>query len=73
MSEIGKRVRIERIMDRDSRNTVIIPLDHGISVGPIQGLADLPEMVNKVAGAGPMLCCSRREWSDTATAATARM
>ena len=52
MSEIGKRVRIERIMDRDSRNTVIIPLDHGISVGPIQGLADLPEMVNKVARGG---------------------
>jgi fructose-bisphosphate aldolase/2-amino-3,7-dideoxy-D-threo-hept-6-ulosonate synthase len=42
LSEIGKRVRIERIMDRDSGNTVIIPLDHGISVGPIQGLADLP-------------------------------
>ena len=52
MSEIGKRVRIERIMDRDSGNTVIIPLDHGISVGPIKGLVDLPEMVNKVAKGG---------------------
>ena len=31
-------------MDRDSGNTVIIPLDHGISVGPIKGLVDLPEM-----------------------------
>ena len=52
MSEIGKRVRIERIMDRDSGNTVIIPLDHGISVGPIKGLVDLPQMVNKVAKGG---------------------
>ncbi|MDH7596125.1 MAG: 2-amino-3,7-dideoxy-D-threo-hept-6-ulosonate synthase [Methanothrix sp.] len=52
MSEIGKRVRLERIMDRDSGNTVIIPLDHGISVGPIQGLANLPEMVDKVAKGG---------------------
>ncbi|HNQ55401.1 MAG TPA: 2-amino-3,7-dideoxy-D-threo-hept-6-ulosonate synthase, partial [Methanothrix sp.] len=52
MSEIGKRVRIERIMDRESGNTVIIPLDHGISVGPIKGLVDLPEMVNKVAKGG---------------------
>ena len=52
MSEIGKRVRLERIMDRDSGNTVIIPLDHGISVGPIKGLVDLPEMVNKVAKGG---------------------
>jgi len=29
LSEIGKSVRIERIINRDSRNTVIIPLDHG--------------------------------------------
>jgi fructose-bisphosphate aldolase/2-amino-3,7-dideoxy-D-threo-hept-6-ulosonate synthase len=52
LSEIGKRVRMERIMDRESGNTVIIPLDHGISVGPIKGLVDLPEMVNKVARGG---------------------
>jgi fructose-bisphosphate aldolase/2-amino-3,7-dideoxy-D-threo-hept-6-ulosonate synthase len=52
LSEIGKRVRIERIMDRESGNTVIIPLDHGISVGPIKGLANLAEMVNKVAAGG---------------------
>lgn len=52
MSEIGKRVRIERIMDRDSGNTVIIPLDHGISVGPIKGLVNLPDMVNRVAKGG---------------------
>lgn len=52
MSEIGKRVRLERIIDRDSGNTLIIPLDHGISVGPISGLANLPEMVNKVAKGG---------------------
>jgi fructose-bisphosphate aldolase/2-amino-3,7-dideoxy-D-threo-hept-6-ulosonate synthase len=52
MSEIGKRVRMERIIDRDSGNTVIIPLDHGISVGPIKGLVNLPDMVNKVAKGG---------------------
>lgn len=52
MSETGKRVRIERIIDRESGNTVIIPLDHGISVGPIKGLVNLPEMINKVAKGG---------------------
>ena len=52
MSEIGKRVRIERIMNRDSGNTVIIPLDHGISVGPIKGLVNLSDMVDKVAKGG---------------------
>ncbi|KAF5423082.1 MAG: fructose-bisphosphate aldolase / 2-amino-3,7-dideoxy-D-threo-hept-6-ulosonate synthase, partial [Candidatus Methanomarinus sp.] len=52
MSEIGKSIRIERIMDRESRNMVIIPMDHGISVGPVTGLVDLPKMVNKVAEGG---------------------
>ena len=52
LSEIGKSVRIERIINRDSRNTVIIPLDHGISVGPIKGLVNLADMVDKVAKGG---------------------
>jgi fructose-bisphosphate aldolase/2-amino-3,7-dideoxy-D-threo-hept-6-ulosonate synthase len=52
MSEIGKSIRIERIMDRQSRNMVIIPMDHGISEGPVKGLVDLPKMVNKVANGG---------------------
>ena len=41
MSEIGKSVRMERIMDRKSGNTLIVPMDHGISSGPIKGLIDM--------------------------------
>lgn len=52
MSEIGKRVRLERIISRESGNSVIIPLDHGISVGPIKGLVNLADMVDKVAKGG---------------------
>ncbi|MHC1631275.1 MAG: 2-amino-3,7-dideoxy-D-threo-hept-6-ulosonate synthase [Methanotrichaceae archaeon] len=52
MSEIGKKVRMERIIDRNSRNSVIVPMDHGISVGPVKGLVNLSEMVNKVAKGG---------------------
>ena len=52
MSEIGKSVRIERIINRKSGNTVIIPMDHGISVGPVKGLIDLPKMVDMVAEGG---------------------
>ncbi|HEX7628073.1 MAG TPA: 2-amino-3,7-dideoxy-D-threo-hept-6-ulosonate synthase [Candidatus Methanoperedens sp.] len=52
MSEIGKKIRLERIMDRESRNMVIIPMDHGISMGPITGIVNLAEMVNKVADGG---------------------
>lgn len=52
MSEIGKSIRIERIMDRRSRNMVIIPMDHGISDGPIKGLTDIADSINKVADGG---------------------
>jgi fructose-bisphosphate aldolase/2-amino-3,7-dideoxy-D-threo-hept-6-ulosonate synthase len=52
MSKIGKQIRIERIIDRKTRKTVIVPMDHGITVGPIPGLIDLPAAVDKVAEGG---------------------
>jgi len=52
MSEIGKKVRIERILDRSSGNTVIVPMDHGLSMGPIDGIVDMPATINAVAEGG---------------------
>ncbi|MBN2141621.1 MAG: 2-amino-3,7-dideoxy-D-threo-hept-6-ulosonate synthase [Desulfovibrionaceae bacterium] len=54
---IGKAIRIERIMNRNNGKTIIVPLDHGVTVGPIYGLVDLRETVNQVAegGANAML------------------
>ncbi|MDY0386501.1 MAG: 2-amino-3,7-dideoxy-D-threo-hept-6-ulosonate synthase [Methanolobus sp.] len=52
MSEIGKSVRMERIFDRNTGNAIIIPLDHGVGVGPISGIIDLPSTVNEVADGG---------------------
>jgi fructose-bisphosphate aldolase/2-amino-3,7-dideoxy-D-threo-hept-6-ulosonate synthase len=52
LSEIGKRVRLERIIDRKSRRTVIVPMDHGLSMGPIAGLEDMAAIINKVAEGG---------------------
>lgn len=52
MSSIGKSIRLERIMDRNTKRTIIIPMDHGMSVGPIKGLIDMGEMVDKVAEGG---------------------
>ncbi|MCX6694922.1 MAG: 2-amino-3,7-dideoxy-D-threo-hept-6-ulosonate synthase [Candidatus Altiarchaeota archaeon] len=49
---IGKKIRLERIINRDSKNSVIIPMDHGVTVGPIAGLEDLPKAVNDVAKGG---------------------
>lgn len=52
MSEIGKRIRIERIIDRKSKRTIIIPMDHGFTLGTIEGLEDMASMVDKVALGG---------------------
>ncbi|MBS3815778.1 MAG: 2-amino-3,7-dideoxy-D-threo-hept-6-ulosonate synthase [Hadesarchaea archaeon] len=52
MSEIGKRIRMERITNRDTERTVIVPMDHGITSGPIPGLRDMTGAVNKVAEGG---------------------
>ncbi|KYH42390.1 MAG: fructose-bisphosphate aldolase [Candidatus Bathyarchaeota archaeon B63] len=52
MTEIGKKIRIDRIMNRETRRTVIIPMDHGLTLGPIQGLEDMRSIVNQVAEGG---------------------
>lgn len=49
---LGKLVRLERIFNRNTRRTIIVPLDHGVSVGPIYGVVDLRDTVNKVAEGG---------------------
>jgi fructose-bisphosphate aldolase/2-amino-3,7-dideoxy-D-threo-hept-6-ulosonate synthase len=48
----GKDIRLERIMNRNTRKTIIVPMDHGVSLGPIDGLWDLPDAVNAVAEGG---------------------
>ncbi len=67
--QLGKAVRIERIMNRNNGRTIIVPLDHGVTVGPIYGLVDLRATVDQVAegGANAMLMhkgiprCSHRQ------------
>jgi len=48
----GKEIRLERIMNRNTRKTIIVPMDHGVTLGPIEGLWDLPDAVNAVAEGG---------------------
>src|SRR5271157_320988 len=52
MMTIGKSIRMERIKDRKSGNSLIIPLDHGISIGPVKGITDFSDTVEKVAEGG---------------------
>jgi len=49
---IGKKIRLERIIDRNSGKTVIVPMDHGVTVGPIEGLADMRTTVSKIVAGG---------------------
>lgn len=49
---IGKKIRMERILNRKTGRTVTVPLDHGVSVGPISGLVDMKETVNGIAEGG---------------------
>ena len=52
MSYTGKAIRLERIMDRRTGRTVIVPMDHGMSLGPIKGLVDMSETVDRIAEGG---------------------
>ena len=49
---IGKKIRLERILDRNSGRTVIVPMDHGVTVGPIPGLLDMKTTVDKMVEGG---------------------
>ena len=49
---VGKRIRMERIMNRDSGKTVIVPMDHGVTLGPLAGLTDMRQTINAVARGG---------------------
>ncbi|MEQ8152520.1 MAG: fructose-bisphosphate aldolase, partial [Smithellaceae bacterium] len=45
---IGKQIRMERIMNRENGRTLIVPMDHGVSAGPIPGLEDMKTAIGKV-------------------------
>jgi class I fructose-bisphosphate aldolase len=49
---MGKKIRLERIINRNSGKTVIIPMDHGVTVGPIAGLEDMRTTISKVVAGG---------------------
>ncbi len=43
---------MERIIDRNTKKTIIVPMDHGVTVGPIDGLIDLGKAVDNIAKGG---------------------
>ena len=49
--EPGKKRRLRRIFRYDNR-TVIIPMDHGVTIGPVTGLVNMQEIINKLLQGG---------------------
>lgn len=49
---IGKQIRMKRIINRNTQKTIIVPLDHGISIGPIDGVRDLKTIIQEIADGG---------------------
>jgi len=52
MTILGKKIRMERIINRNTGRTVIVPMDHGISVGPIDGVIDMKKAIQDVSEGG---------------------
>jgi len=49
---IGKKIRMERIMNRNTGKTVIVPMDHGVTQGPIAGLINIRQTIQAVVKGG---------------------
>ena len=49
---LGKSIRMERVMDRNSKKTVMVPLIHGVGMGPIEGIKDIKKTVDVVSLGG---------------------
>jgi fructose-bisphosphate aldolase/2-amino-3,7-dideoxy-D-threo-hept-6-ulosonate synthase len=49
---IGKEIRLERIIDRNTKRSVIIPMDHGFTLGQIEGLTDMAQIISEVSEGG---------------------
>ena len=52
MIDVGKEVRYNRIVNPETGKMVIIPLDHGIILGPIAGIENPAETVRQVVAGG---------------------
>jgi fructose-bisphosphate aldolase / 2-amino-3,7-dideoxy-D-threo-hept-6-ulosonate synthase len=49
---IGKEIRLERCMDRNTGRAVIVPMDHGMTLGQIEGLRDMTRVISEVSEGG---------------------
>lgn len=49
---IGKKKRMSRLFNSRSKNIVLTPLDHGITIGPVKGLNRMDETIPRLVSSG---------------------
>lgn len=49
---LGKKIRLERIINKKTKRAIIVPLDHGVTLGPVNGLENMESVVNDVMQGG---------------------
>jgi len=47
----GKTRRMRQIFQQDNR-TIIVPMDHGVTIGPIQGITNMQQTINQLVKGG---------------------
>ena len=52
MAELSNSAHLRHLFNRKSGRTMIVPMDHGISMGAVPGLYDMRETVDQMAGTG---------------------
>lgn len=53
MSEIGKQIRLNQILNPKSNNAIIMALDHAAVLGPIEGIVDPLRTITTINAEGP--------------------
>lgn len=48
MSSAGKSIRLGRIFDRKTGKAVVVTMDHGVDLGPIEGIEDIKMTLKKI-------------------------
>lgn len=58
----GKRRRLRRVF-RDDGKTVIVPIDHGVSIGPVKGIEDMDRLIGELVKGGVDAIVVHKGWA----------
>jgi len=50
---IGKQLRLRRMLNENSNKSIVLPLDHGMTLGPIAGIENIGNFMQTMGGQAP--------------------